>query len=264
MSARVSGVPDGGGVPTRLSEEPRREPFRIRRPRPHLGRGRQQPDAAAALERWRCEPALAAPDLDTLVDWIWAASKADADRAHAALAARAPSDGVAARVLLQTLRPGLRALGRRLALGAAFEDVDHELLALAWEQIRTYRIVRRPTAVAANILWDVRKRYVRAVVEPGRVRPRSRMWPMRGARQCRRPSTKRSTPRCQAFDGPTLSCSQRLPEAPSRRRAQRSCGEPGCSRTRTRRSPLTSGWTCGPCSAAVSEPSANSPPPAVP
>jgi hypothetical protein len=44
------------------------------------------------------------------------------------------------------------------------DDVDHELVALAWEQIRTYRIDRRPTAVAAKVLLDVRKRYVRAVL----------------------------------------------------------------------------------------------------
>ena len=123
------------------------------------------PEAAVALRRWRPEPALAAPDLDTLVERVWAAGKADADRAHAALAARAPFDEVAARVLLQILRPGLRSLGRRVALGASFDDVDHELLALAWEQIRTYRIDRRPTAVAANILLDVRKHYVRAALD---------------------------------------------------------------------------------------------------
>lgn len=127
------------------------------------------PDAAAALERWRCDPVLDAPDFDALVASVWEASKADADRAHAALASRAPSDPVAARVLLQILRPGLRNLGRRLALGGSFDDVDHELLALAWERIRTYRIDRRPTAVAANILLDVRKHYVRAVLEPAGV-----------------------------------------------------------------------------------------------
>jgi hypothetical protein len=126
----------------------------------------RSPDAANALERWRPDPVLAAPDLDTLVARVWAATKADADQAHAALAARAPFDPMAVRVLLQILRPGLRNLGRRLALGGAFDDVDHELLAIAWEQIRTYRVDRRPTAVAANILLDVRKRYVRAVLGP--------------------------------------------------------------------------------------------------
>lgn len=129
------------------------------------------PDAAAALERWQECPELAAPSIDSLVARIWAAGRPDADRAQAALAARAPTDDVAARVLLQTLRPGLRSLGRRLALGGSFNDVDHELLALAWVQIRTYRVDRRPAAIAANILLDVRKYYVRSVLEPaaGRV-----------------------------------------------------------------------------------------------
>lgn len=126
----------------------------------------RSPEAAAALQRWKPDDALAAPDLDSLVAAIWSAVKADADRAHAALARRAPTDPTAARVLLQVLRPGLRNLGRRLALGGSFDDVDHELLALAWERIRTYPIDRRPTSVAANVLLDVRKRYVRAVIEP--------------------------------------------------------------------------------------------------
>lgn len=124
-------------------------------------------DAVAALDRWRTVPELLAPDLDTLVDRVWAASKPDADRACAELARWAPADRVAARTLLQVLRPGLRSLGRRLALGGSFEDVDHELLAIAWERIRTYRIDRRPRQIAANVLLDVRKRYLRAVVDPG-------------------------------------------------------------------------------------------------
>lgn len=138
------------------------------------------PEAAAALERWAAEPVLAAPDLDTLVDRIWTATKPDADRAHAALAARAPVDETAARVLLQVLRPGLRNLGRRLALGGSFDDVDHELLALAWERIRTYPIDRRPAAIAANVLFDVRKRYVRDVLDPERLgleSVRDNLWP---------------------------------------------------------------------------------------
>lgn len=136
------------------------------------------PEAAAALDRWAAEPALAAPDLDTLVNRIWAATKPDADRAHAALAARSPFDETAARVLLQVLRPGLRNLGRRLALGGSFDDVDHELLALAWERIRTYPIHRRPAAIAANVLLDVRKRYVRDVLEPERIEfVRDSLWP---------------------------------------------------------------------------------------
>lgn len=126
-------------------------------------------EAAAALDRWSATPELAAADLETLVARIWAAGKADADRACAALAERAPTDTTAARVLLQVLRPGLRTLGRRLALGGSFDDVDHELIALAWERVRTYRIERRPAVVAGNILLDVRKAYVRGVLAPGRL-----------------------------------------------------------------------------------------------
>lgn len=138
------------------------------------------PEAAAALDRWASDLALAAPDLDTLVERIWAATKPVADRALAGLARRAPTDPTAARVLLQVLRPGLRNLGRRLALGASFDDVDHELVALAWERIRTYPIERRPASIAANVLLDVRKRYVREVLEPERLRVehiRDDLWP---------------------------------------------------------------------------------------
>src|SRR4051794_40671168 len=124
------------------------------------------PEAAAALDRWSSVAELAASDLDTLLADIWAAAKPAADRACAALAERAPEDRTAARVLLQVLRPGLRNLGRRLALGGSFDDVDHELLAIAWERIRTYPIDRRPAAIAANILLDIRKQYVRGILGP--------------------------------------------------------------------------------------------------
>jgi hypothetical protein len=166
VSARVSGLADGDGDPN-LRPRSRtvcRPAFdALDREWAALVRS---PDAAAALRRWSSAPELAAPDLDTLVAAIWRALKTDADRACAQLAGRAPSDKIAARVLLQVLRPGLRNLGRRLALGGSFDDVDQELLSLAWERIRTYRVDRRPTAIAANILLDVRKAYIRAIVDP--------------------------------------------------------------------------------------------------
>jgi hypothetical protein len=99
----------------------------------------RSPEASAALDRRRIASELAASDPDALVQRVWSSSRAIADRACAALAERAPDDPVAARTLLQVLRPGLRNLGRRLALGGSFDDVDHELLAVAWERIRTYR-----------------------------------------------------------------------------------------------------------------------------
>jgi len=163
VSARVSGFPDGDG-------DPIPEPGSLTMCRPAfdaLDRDWaafvRSPAGAAALRRWSDTPELVAADLDALVLRVWASSKPDPNRVCAALAARAPSDPAAARVLLQVLRPGLRTLGRRLALGGSFDDVDVELLALAWERICTYRVDRRPTSVTGNILLDVRKKYVRAV-----------------------------------------------------------------------------------------------------
>ena len=118
-------------------------------------------DAAQALERWSTDPELGAADLDELMERIWAAPKRDADLALAALARRAPTDEIAARTLLHALRPGLRYLGRRFALGSSDDQVDHEILALAWERIRTYPAERRPRQIAANVILDVRKRYLR-------------------------------------------------------------------------------------------------------
>ena len=127
------------------------------------------PAAAAALQRWSDRPELRADDLDELVHRIWAAPKETADGANRELARMAPTDGVAARTLLQVLRPGLRSLGRRLAFGGSFDDVDQELLAIAWELIRTYPVDRRPAAIAANVLLDVRKHYLRSVIRDERL-----------------------------------------------------------------------------------------------
>lgn len=123
-------------------------------------------EATDALARWHHDRHLRASDLNTLVQGIWAADKADAEAGCAALARLAPTDPAAARVLLQVLRPGLRTLGRRLALGGSFDHVDQELLALAWERIRTYPIDRRPAKIAADILLDVRKAYVGGILGP--------------------------------------------------------------------------------------------------
>ena len=94
---------------------------------------REAPDRTT-LERWvtaRCDGTPVA----WLIGWTdLGGVRVDIDpgvyvpRPHTAeLARRAPDDHVAARVLLQILRPGLRNLGRRLAMGASFTDVDHEI-----------------------------------------------------------------------------------------------------------------------------------------
>jgi hypothetical protein len=75
-----------------------------------------------------------------------------------ALAALAPADEVAARTLLQALIPGLVYVYQ--AVGAGDPTVLNDVLANAWMTIRTYP-AHREGSVAANVLWDARKRYRR-------------------------------------------------------------------------------------------------------
>ena len=87
-----------------------------------------------------------------------------------ALAALAPSDDLAARALLQAMLPGLI----RIPGPADGSDAIDCLVGLAWERIRTYPTTRTGS-VAANILLDVRKQYVRQrVAERGDAWPRLR------------------------------------------------------------------------------------------
>jgi DNA-directed RNA polymerase specialized sigma24 family protein len=83
---------------------------------------------------------------------------ADAPAANAvlvALVARAvEGDGLAARVLLQLLLPGVRRLARTWwALGDPDERAAAAVAAV-YDRIRRYPLVRRPRRVAANILMD--------------------------------------------------------------------------------------------------------------
>ncbi|MDZ7734465.1 MAG: hypothetical protein U5R31_16580 [Acidimicrobiia bacterium] len=73
----------------------------------------------------------------------------------------APGDDLAARTLLQMLLPGLVRL--KATVGRADPDATHEFVALAWERIRTYPTTRQGS-VAANVVLDVRKRYVKSRV----------------------------------------------------------------------------------------------------
>jgi hypothetical protein len=66
---------------------------------------------------------------------------------------------VAARALLQALVPGLHRLAR--TVGGGSDEAAAELVALAWARIVTYPFERRPGRVAANVLLDVRKTYLR-------------------------------------------------------------------------------------------------------
>lgn len=116
------------------------------------------PLARRRLIRWSCsQPALAGlRDFTAVLERR--RDPASANDVLAALAVLAPDDELAARVLLQAMIPGLV----RLAQTAGWDDPSaiDELVSLAWERIRTYPTSRHGS-VAANVLWDCRKRYRR-------------------------------------------------------------------------------------------------------
>ncbi|HWL44478.1 MAG TPA: hypothetical protein VNQ73_16175 [Ilumatobacter sp.] len=127
------------------------------------------PSARRALIRWSRSHAA----LGGLVDFAALLDRRRdpmaANGVLAALAALAPDDELAGRVLLQALVPGLV----RLAANAGYDDPNalDEMVSLAWERIRTYPTTRRGS-VAANVLWDVRKWYRRhRVIEAPRSVP---------------------------------------------------------------------------------------------
>jgi DNA-directed RNA polymerase specialized sigma24 family protein len=81
------------------------------------------------------------------------------DETLAALLRQAQSDPLAARVVLQALLPGLKALARRILFEADERDeVWSALLAHCWEGIRRYPLERRPERIAANTLFDTLKK----------------------------------------------------------------------------------------------------------
>ncbi len=74
------------------------------------------------------------------------------------LARLAPTDALATRTLLQMLLPGLvRLVG---TVGHGVPEAADEIVALAWERIRTYPTLRTGS-VAAKVVLDVRKQYVK-------------------------------------------------------------------------------------------------------
>jgi hypothetical protein len=117
----------------------------------------RSPQARRALMRWKAKHAVFEDMAD--FDALLAHRQEEPGRAPeilAALAALAPTDELAARVLLQALVPGLIHLSRT----AGYDDREalNEMIGLAWERIATYPTTRHG-AVAANVLLDVRKRY---------------------------------------------------------------------------------------------------------
>lgn len=115
------------------------------------------PAARRALMRWSsAHPVLAAAgDLNDVIALGY--QPQEGPQVRRILAARAPSDEIAARTLLQALLGGLCNLAGRI--GRDGDAVD-EVVSLAWERIRTYP-AHRPGSVSGNVLLDVRKRYRR-------------------------------------------------------------------------------------------------------
>jgi hypothetical protein len=111
-----------------------------------------------------CDAAGGAASLGDVERFVRAAHPADADRVLLALVRRAVAgDALAARVLLQLLLPGTRALARRWwALGDADERAAAAVTAV-YHRIRHYPIERRPGRVAANVLLDAAHELRRAV-----------------------------------------------------------------------------------------------------
>jgi DNA-directed RNA polymerase specialized sigma24 family protein len=91
----------------------------------------------------------------------------------AALVRQARTDPLAARVVLQTLLPGLKKLAGRLLLEAGERDeLWSALLAHCWERIRCYPLERRPARIAANLLLDTLKKTSRELGQQRRDRDR--------------------------------------------------------------------------------------------
>ena len=81
-----------------------------------------------------------------------------AQEAQLVLARLAPTDELAARTILQIVLPGLVQIVARV--GHDDPDAPDEVVAIAWERIRTYPSSRQGS-VSANVVFDVRKRYVK-------------------------------------------------------------------------------------------------------
>lgn len=122
------------------------------------------PGSRAVLARWAAtEPVLAGVvDFDDLLGRLRCGGEyAVHDSLLLALLRIGATEEAAARVVLQAMIPGLAGVARRRRGLACAEEVAAEVIAAAWERIRTYPCDRRQRRVAANIVLDVRQWLVR-------------------------------------------------------------------------------------------------------
>ena len=210
-----------------------------------------------------CDAAGGAASLADVERYVRAADPAGADAVLLALVRRAVAgDALAARVLLQLLLPGTRALARRWwALGDADERAAAAVTAV-YHRIRHYPIERRPGRVAANILLD-------AAQELRRARPQAAGHPVGrpgGAGRRRpprvdRPPVRRRASRGRAHRGARRRGGRRASStgttpSSSPGRASAASGSPT--------SPSTAGSAPARCGTAGSAPSSRSSPPGWP
>jgi hypothetical protein len=117
--------------------------------------------AVAALQTWaRTDlPLEGFEDLRAVVHFVQRSGRRSrGDEVLACLAARAPSDPLAARALLQVVLYGLIRIAADFRSAAhSEEEAASVAVAIAYERIRTYPIERRPHGIAANILLDTRQ-----------------------------------------------------------------------------------------------------------
>jgi hypothetical protein len=113
------------------------------------------------LRAWaRDEPALAAfVEPPRLIAFLRSdAPAASKDAVLRPLVRIARDEPLAARVVLEALAPGLTRLAERVI----FDERDRDelwalILGHAWGQIRSYRLERRPSKIAANLILETRR-----------------------------------------------------------------------------------------------------------
>jgi hypothetical protein len=130
----------------------------------------RSPACTRQLRGWaRHDPALAGfSDLAELAAHVnRAGDPAASDLVLAALAALAATDDLAARVVLQLLRPGCKAVAEAAVWMESWAERESVAVAAVYDRIRTYPTQRRPRYIAANVLRDALK---------GMLRSRRREW----------------------------------------------------------------------------------------
>lgn len=108
---------------------------------------------------------------------------AEKDALLGALLRLGRDDGLAARVALEALLPGLKRLAARMVLDSRDrDDLWQFLLATMWGQLRGgYPLARRPSRIAANLLLETRRQALKALEQERRPlvgeEPRCSAWP---------------------------------------------------------------------------------------